>query len=74
MIKRTDNFPDCTECAGTTEKILLQAPKMDWSAMAQGANAGPEFIDRWEKNHKQQKQIEEKCQRNHGDYGPAPGS
>jgi hypothetical protein len=38
--------------------------------MAQGHNAGPEFVDRFEKIHRKEKARQEKTLREHGDYGP----
>lgn len=66
--------PLCPECSGRTTQIIRHAPKLDWLGMAQGDNAGPEFIDRFEKVHKDRKAHEDKIDREHGDYGPAAGS
>lgn len=42
--------------------------------MGAGKYASPESIDYFEKVHKQQKAIEERYEREHGDYGPRPGA
>lgn len=57
----------CPECGQTAKQIWLTAPKLDWAGMAQGPNAGPEFVDRWEKSHKQRREQEEAHTREHGD-------
>lgn len=38
--------------------------------MAQGASAGPEFVDRFEKMHRKETARQEKILAEHGDYGP----
>jgi hypothetical protein len=38
--------------------------------MARGANAGPEFVERFEKNHRKETARQEKTLLEHGDYGP----
>jgi hypothetical protein len=38
--------------------------------MAQGSNAGPEFVDRFDRVHKKEKARQEKILATHGDYGP----
>ena len=68
-----DSLP-CPKCSGTSKRVWLTAPKLDWQGMAMGPNAGPEFVDHFEKSHKQQQALEAKSKREHGDYGRAPGS
>jgi putative FmdB family regulatory protein len=65
-IVKADDLPDCPTCGGATQKVFLAPPKIGWLRMAQGASAGPEFIDRFEKMHKDQKVKEEKFEREHG--------
>ena len=57
----------CPECGEPAKQVWLTAPKLDWSGMAVGPNAGPEFIDRFEKSHKQRREQEEAHKREHGD-------
>jgi len=64
----------CSECGGTSSRVILQAAKPHWSSLAQGRSASPEAIDKFEKMHKQQKAKEDKSYAEHGDYGPAPGA
>lgn len=54
--------------------MWLTAPKLDWSGMAQGENAGPEFIDRFEKSHRKRAEQERKHQQEHGDDMRLAGS
>lgn len=58
---------ECPECGDTAKQVWLTAPKLDWMGMAQGANAGPEFIDRFEKAHKQRAKQEKDYKAEHGD-------
>ena len=60
----------CSVCSEPAQRVFLTAPKLDWAGMAQGANAGPEFIDRFEKVHAKEKARQEKTYSEHGDYGP----
>ena len=64
----------CPECEETANRVMLKAPRIDWLSMGAQANASPEFIDHFEKVHRQQTKIEEARETEHGDYGPAPGS
>lgn len=64
----------CPECGETAKRALLTPPRVDWMSMAQGANAPVGAVDYFERVHKQQKAIEERNEREHGDYGPRPGA
>jgi len=64
-----DSVP-CPTCSKPSRRVYLTAPKLDWLGMAQGASAGPEFIDRFERVHKKETERQEKILREHGDYGP----
>ncbi len=59
----------CEDCGQPAKLVFLTPPKIDWAGMAMGASAGPEFIDRFEKVHKDQAEKERKCWNEHGDYG-----
>jgi hypothetical protein len=63
----------CERCGGHAGKIFLELAKPHWAALAQGDNASPEAINRFERIHKQQTAKENKSYKEHGDYGPAPG-
>jgi hypothetical protein len=66
----------CPECANESKVVFLTAPKIDWGKMGAQANASPEFIDRFEKTHKQQADKEAKFEKEHGEgeyYNVAPG-
>lgn len=65
-----DTQVSCPQCQKPARRVFLQAPRLDWSGMAQGANAGPEFIARFEKQHKKETARQEKILAAHGDYGP----
>jgi len=74
MCSSGDEMSICDACGGHSHKIFLTTAKPHWLALAQGDNASPEAIDKFEKMHKQQKAKEEKSYDEHGDYGAAPGS
>jgi len=62
------------DCGGIATRVILTAPQPDWAGLAMGDSASPEAIDRFERVHKQQRDKEAKTFKEHGDYGPAPGS
>lgn len=64
----------CPECDATAVRVILVAAKLDYGSMAMGESAGTTAIDRFERQHKEQRAKEEKSLREHGDYGRAPGS
>lgn len=70
FVRSEDTHVLCPMCGGPAERVFLRAPRLDWSGMAQGANAGPEFVDRFEKVHREETARQEKILRDHGDYGP----
>lgn len=74
LVKAGVNTAPCPECKATACKVMLKPPRIDWMGMGSQASASPEFIDRFEKVHKQQARIEEAREREHGDYGPRPGA
>lgn len=49
-------------------------PRIDRMGMALGEGATPTAIDHFERVHKERRAIEEKRFKEHGDYGPMPGS
>lgn len=60
----------CPACQNPARRVYLTPPKLDWEGMAQGENAGPEFIDRWDRVRRKETERQEKILREHGDYGP----
>ncbi len=68
-----DKAADCP-CGKAAKRVLLTPPRIDWLAMGAQRDASPEFIDRFDRLHKQQKDKEERSAREHGDYGPRPGA
>lgn len=73
-VKPHETALPCTKCLGTAERVYLKAPSPDWLSLAQGENASPEAIDKFDRMHRQQTAKEEKSKREHGDYGPRPGA
>ena len=61
---------ECPTCSAPSGRVFLQAPKIDWLGMAQGENAGPEFIDRFTKIHDRETERQTRTLEEHGDYGP----
>lgn len=57
----------CPDCGITAKQVWLTAPHLDWAGMAQGENAGPEFVDRFEKSRKQRAKAEQEHTAEHGD-------
>jgi hypothetical protein len=70
FVNSTDHQVPCPYCKQPARRVYLRAPRLDWSGMAQGANAGPEFVDRFTKVHQAETVRQEKILREHGDYGP----
>ena len=64
----------CPVCLQVAYKIHLKVAKPDWLALAQGASASPEAINRFDKMHRKQADKESKSMSDHGDYGPRPGA
>lgn len=73
-VSSEDTCVRCPQCSSPAQRVFLQAPRLDWAGMAQGENAGPEFIDRFEKVHKKEKERQERIHLEHGDYGPGYAS
>lgn len=74
LVKVGVNEHVCPECGKTAKQVWLTAPKLDWTGMAMGENAGPEFIARFEKSRKQRREQEEKHKAEHGDNMRGAGS
>jgi|TARA_S200002703_G_C3703566_1_gene216099 hypothetical protein len=74
MCSADDIMSVCDTCGAVSHRVFKQLAKPHWLALAQGASASPEAIDRFERMHKQQKAKEDKTYAEHGDYGNAPGA
>ena len=70
LVKPDIQEHECPECGDTAHMVFLTPPRIDWASMAQGDNAGPEFIERFDRIHRKQKEKEERSWKEHGDYGP----
>lgn len=64
----------CPECGKNADRVFLTPPKIDWTRMGAQENVSPEFIDRFEKTHKQRAKQEQKYAEKHGDSMPAAGA
>lgn len=53
----------CSACGATSHKVIRTAPQIDWGRMGAQKNVSPEFIDRFERVHKEQRAKEEKLER-----------
>lgn len=67
LVKFGVKSDECPVCGDNAKQVWLRAPNLDWSGMAQGENAGPEFIDRFEKSHKQRAEKERQFKAEHGE-------
>ncbi len=65
---------ECPNCGAIAKRTLVTPPRIDRLAMGAHKHASPESIDHFDRVHRQQRRIEEACEKEHGDYGPAPGS
>lgn len=70
LVKWNDTERDCPECGKVAVRVFLSAPKLDVLGMGAQKNVSPEFQDRFDKLHRDQKAKEEKSLKEHGDYGP----
>jgi putative FmdB family regulatory protein len=66
---------DTVEChCGTQMQKQISAVRIDRSAIALSPSASPESVAHFDRIHRERRAIEEKSQREHGDYGKAAGS
>ena len=54
---------DCPSCGGESRKVFRTAPEIDWGAMGAQKNVSPEFIDRFERVHREGAEKERKLAR-----------
>lgn len=69
LVKADEVLHTCPECNAMADRVFLSAPTLNYSAMGAQKHVSPEFQDRFDKMHRQQKEKEEKSLREHGDYG-----
>jgi len=72
LVYNTEYCYECPQC-GLIGKRQLSVLRIDRSGMSLRSGATPTSIDHFDKLHRQQKAIEERAEREHGDYGVAPG-
>lgn len=73
LVKHDVKTSECPECQTTARLVFLTPPKIGWLQMATQKHVSPEFLDKFDKLHRDQKAKEEKCVKDHGDYGPLYG-
>ncbi len=61
---------ECLTCGDPASRVFLSPPHLDWTGMAMGPNAGPEFVDRFARVHDEEERRQSKTLKEHGDYGP----
>lgn len=63
---------DCPECGATAKQRMVP---VNFDNMSMGCDpAMPTSSDKFDRMMRQQTEKEKKAYREHGDYGPAPGS
>lgn len=63
----------CPRCNASSQRQISPV-RIDKYGMALQSGASPTSIDYFDRIHRERKAIEERNERNHGDYGPAAGS
>lgn len=61
LVNLRDREAPCPKCGASSKQVFLTPAKIDWGAMGAQANVSPEFIDRFERTHKQQLEKEKKA-------------
>lgn len=73
-VQATERSRPCPICDEQSVRVILSCAKLDYGSMAMGESAGTTAIDRFEKQHKDQRKREEKFYKEHGEYyNRAPG-
>lgn len=62
----------CPKC-GVNAVRQISPVRIDKYAMSLQDGASPTSVDYFDRIHRERKAIEERCEREHGDYGPAAG-
>ena len=77
LVKWVVKTHTCPECENESKRVFLKLAKPNYLAMGAQANAGPEFVDRFERMHKKQAEKEKAFEKEHGEgeyFNRAPGS
>ena len=64
----------CPVCKSLAQREIRTPPQIDWAKMGAQSNVSPEFAERFDRVHREQAKKEAAIQKEHGDYGPMPGS
>jgi len=70
FVRSEETTVSCPQCSHPAQRVFLSPPKLDWAGMAMGPNAGPEFVDRFARVHKEETERQGRTLKEHGDYGP----
>lgn len=70
LVKWDEDSHECPECGQTAKRVFLKLAGLNYLAMGTQKHVSPEFQDRFDKLHRDQKAKEEKSLKEHGDYGP----
>lgn len=71
LVKADDLTRECPECGNLAKRVFLKTPTMSILTMGAQKHVSPEFQDKFDKMHRDQKAKEEKSLKEHGDYGPS---
>lgn len=77
LVKADVKTRECPVCGKPAGRKFLVAPKIGWLSMGTQENVSPEFIEKFDKMHRKQKEKEEKFEKEHGPgeyWNRAPGS
>ena len=64
----------CPKCGANSKQQFRTPLNFDWGAMGAQQNVSPEFQDRFDRVHREQKEKERRNLMEHGDVGRMPGS
>lgn len=70
LVSHTVEERECEVCGNPAKRVFLKAPTLNYLAMGTQKYVSPEFQDRFDKLHSDQKAKEERSLAEHGDYGP----
>jgi len=77
LVKWDVKLQTCPKCDNESKRVFLKLAKPNYLAMGAQENVSPEFVERFDKMHRKQKEKEEKFEAEHGEgqyYNRAPGS
>jgi hypothetical protein len=70
LVKADEILHTCQKCNYMADREFLKTPSLNYLAMGTQKHVSPEFQERFDKLHRDQKAKEEKSLKEHGDYGP----